>query len=87
MKRDSIIVRVKDLQALVQEVQKSGVQYVNFTISDSEKLNGEVFPAQLALLTCDPSSSVHFTPIYAPENEAELRAAMLARTYNDLNSI
>ena len=74
--RDSIIVSVSELRNLVQDIRRTGKQYVQLTISDGDEFDGETIPARLTLCTCDPSQCVQFDEIYAPENEAELRDAM-----------
>ncbi len=75
--RDSIIVSVSELRTLIQDVRRTGKQYVELTISDSEEFDGETYPAELTLCTCDSSERIQFEPISAPDNEAELRESML----------
>ncbi len=74
--RDSIIVSVSELRSLIQEVRRTGKQYVKVTISDAFEEDGETYPAELSLCTCDPDMCIEFEPIYSPDHEAELSAAM-----------
>ena len=74
--RDSIIVSISDLRTLVQDARRTGKTYVQVNIADSFEEDGEIYPAELSLCTCDPSECIDFEPIYAPENESELAAAM-----------
>ncbi len=74
--RDSIIVSVSQLRSIVQDVRRTGKEYVKVTISESFEDDGEIYPAELSLCTCDPAECIEFEPIYPPDNEAELSAAM-----------
>lgn len=74
--RDTIIVKVSELRAVIQDVRRTGSEYVELTISDSYNDNDEVVPASLSLCTCDSDECMEFDPIYAPENESELSADM-----------
>ncbi len=75
--RDSIIVSVSELRALIQDVRRTGKQYVRVTISDSFEEDDETYPAELSLSTCDSETCIDFEPICAPDNEAELSAIMI----------
>ena len=74
--RNSIIVSVSELRSLIQDVRRTGKTYVEVTISDSIEDDGETYPAELSLCTCDSEECIEFEPIYPPDNEAELSAAM-----------
>lgn len=74
--RNSIIVSVAELRSLIQDVRRTGKTYVEVTISDSFEDDGETYPAELSLCTCDSEECIEFEPIYPPDNEAELSAAM-----------
>lgn len=47
--RDSIIVSVSELRSLIQDVRRTGKNYVQVTISDSYEDDGEFYPAELSL--------------------------------------
>ena len=53
--RDSIIVSVSQLRSIVQDVRRTGKEYVKVTISESFEDDGEIYPAELSLCTCDPA--------------------------------
>ncbi len=74
--RNSIIVSVSELRSVIQDVRRTGKEYVELTISDSYEEDGEIYPASLDLCTCDPNECVEFDPIYPPENESALSEAM-----------
>lgn len=74
--RNSIIVSVSELRSLIQDVRRTGKTYVEVTISDSYEDDGKTYPAELSLCTCDSEKCIEFEPIHAPNNEAELSAAM-----------
>lgn len=83
--RDSIIVSVSELRSLIQDVRRTGKNYVQVTISDSYEDDGEFYPAELSLCTCDPVECVEFEPICAPENESELSDTMCEATHMSSN--
>lgn len=75
--RDSIIVSVSELRSLVQDVRRSGKEYVQLSILEplDDEDGGEPVPAELSLSAFDPNESdmcIDFDTIYAPENESEL---------------
>lgn len=83
--RNSIIVSVSELRSLIQDVRRTGKQYVEIAISDSFEEDGETYPAELSLCTCDSEECVEFDPIYAPDNESELAAAMAEAVHMSSN--
>lgn len=70
--RDSIIVSVSELRAAIQDVRRTGKEYVKLTISDSGIDDGEVYPASISLCACDSEMCIDFPDIDAPDNEAEI---------------
>lgn len=83
--RNSIIVNVSELRSLIQDVRRTGKQYVELTISDSFEEDGESYPAELSLCAYESEECIEFDPIYAPGNEAELSAAMTAAVHMSSN--
>lgn len=71
-----INVNVSELRSLIQDVRRTGKQYVEVTRSDSFEEDGETYPAELSLCTYDPDECIEFDPIQSPSNAAELSAAM-----------
>lgn len=75
--RDSIIVSVSELRSLVQDVRRSGKEYVQLSILDplDDEDDGDAVPAELSLSAFNPNESdtcIDFDTIYAPENESKL---------------
>ena len=75
--RDSIIVSVSELRALIKDVRRSGKEYVKLSILDplDDEDDDAVVPAELLLYAFnpnDPNILIDYGSIYAPENESEL---------------
>lgn len=75
--RDSIIVSVSELRSLVQDVRRSGKEYVRLSILEplDDEDGCEPVPAELSLSAFDPNDPdmcIDYENIYAPENESEL---------------
>lgn len=72
--RDSIIVSVSELRSLIQDVRRTGKQYVEVSILDplDDEDSGETIPAELSMSAFDSDACIDFEPISAPENESEL---------------
>lgn len=83
--RNSIIVNVSELRSLVQDVRRTGKNYVKVTIDDSWEEDGETYPASLSFCTCDPETCIEFDPIEAPTNESELDASMTLAVHMSSN--
>lgn len=75
--RDSIIVNVFELRSMLQDVRRTGKQYVEVTINDELEDDGTgSVPASISLCAFDSSECIDFPEIDAVENEAELLASM-----------
>lgn len=78
--RNSIIVNVSQLRSLIQDVRRSGSDFVKLEIVDEEQINGETYPPSLELCSCRRSETdlwIDYDPLDAFENEAELMDAEL----------
>lgn len=88
--RDSIIVKVSELRSLVQDVRRSGKEYVQLSILeplDDDDGSGAV-PAELSMSAFDPNENdmcVDYESIYAPENESELSEKVSLATHMSSN--
>lgn len=75
--RNSIIVDVSELRSTLQDIRRTGKQYVKLVIEDELEDDGSGFvPASLSLEAFDSSECIDFPEIYAPENESELLDSM-----------
>lgn len=88
--KDSIIVSVSELRSLVQDVRRSGKEYVQLSILEplDDEDGGEPFPAELSLSAFDPNSPdmcIDYESIYAPENESELSDKIAFATHMSSN--
>lgn len=88
--RDSIIVSVSELRSLVQDVRRSGKEYVRLSILEplDDEDGGEPVPAELVLSAFDPNNPgvcIDYDSIYAPENESELSDRISLATHMSSN--
>jgi len=83
--RNSIIVNVSELRALIQDVRRTGKEYVEVSISDSFEDDGEMYPSSLSLCACSTEECIEFEPIYPPENETALAEAMMNAVHMSSN--
>jgi hypothetical protein len=77
---NSIIVSVSDLRSRIQDIRRSGMDFVELSIQPSEIDDGEFIPASLdfsASKSIDTSMWVDFEPIDALENEQKLKEISL----------
>lgn len=56
MERDSIIVSVSELRSLIQDIRRSGSDYVKISISEEDVIDGEPYPAELNFSACKSSA-------------------------------
>lgn len=69
--RDSVVVKVTELRSMLQDIRRSGSDYVKVSICDSD----EEFPASLSFSACrasDTDTWIDFEDVDAVQNEAEL---------------
>lgn len=70
---DSIIVKVSDIRACIQEVRRDGMDYVEISISDPDKFDGEIIPACVNISGYKLGNAgmwVDYDPVEAiPDNE------------------
>lgn len=73
---DSIIVNVSELRSRLQDIRRSGMEYVELTICDSEEIQDDVLPPCIGFSGCkavDPDTWVDFDDVDAVDNEAEFK--------------
>lgn len=71
--KDSIIIDVSELRSMLQDIRRTGKQYVKVMINEGLEDDGSgSVPASLLLQAFDSSECIDFPEIYAPENESEL---------------
>lgn len=71
----SIIIKVSDLRSRIQDMRRSGMDYVELTILEESEYDGEILPASLELSGCknyDTDMWVDFEGLYEVENNKEL---------------
>jgi hypothetical protein len=87
--KDSIIVSVSELRSLVQDVRRSGKEYVELSISEpSIDEDGTTDPTMLFASAFNPNDTdmcIDFEPIYAPEDESELSRSILFSSHMSSN--
>ena len=70
---DSIIVKVSDIRACIQEARRDGMDYVKISISDPDEFDGEILPACIDIAGCKLRNTgmwVDYDPVEAiPDNE------------------
>lgn len=70
---DSIIVRVSDLRAKIQDLRRDGMDYVEVSILEPDEFDGETIPACIQLSGCkvrDTHLWTDYDPVEAlPKNE------------------
>jgi hypothetical protein len=49
---DTIIVRVSELRARIQDARRDGADYVQLTISDPDEFDGDIIPTSLSIRSC-----------------------------------
>ena len=85
---DSIVVRVSDLRAQIQNLRKVGMDYVEVSISEPDEFDGETIPACLYLSGCKLSDTHVWTdcyPVEAVSKNEELLDNSLSGIHQSLN--
>jgi hypothetical protein len=80
--KNSIIVDVSELRSLVQDVRRTGKQYVELSIVDPADDEEEPYPTELYARAFDSSECIEFECICAPDNEAELSDVVVNSALN-----
>jgi hypothetical protein len=70
--KNTIIVSVSELRSMVQDIRRTGKQYVELCITDPSDDEEEPYPTELYARAFDSSECIEFDCIYAPDNESEL---------------
>lgn len=84
----NVIVNVSELRSLIQDIRRSGMDYVEVSISDEEEFDGDIIPASLNLIgyrKSNPDVSVAFEPLDAVEDASEIAEKLLHSTQMSSN--
>lgn len=76
MSDSSIIVEVSKLRSVIQDIRRSGSDFVELTISPAFEEDGETYPKSLEFTAYKQSELdllVEFEPLEVIENEKELK--------------
>lgn len=71
----SIIIKLSDLRSRIQDMRRSGMDYVKLTILDESEYDNEMLPASLELSGCksyDTDTWIDFEALDEVENNKEL---------------
>lgn len=85
---NSIIVSVSELKSIVQDLRRSGSDYVELSISEAEMIDGEQYPSELSFSACKSSDTdtwIDFEPLKAVENNQELQNKSLEAMHMSSN--
>lgn len=72
---DSVVVRVSDLRAKIQDLRRDGMDYVEVSISEPDDFEGEIIPACVYLSGCKVSDThvwTDYEPVEALPKNKEL---------------
>lgn len=81
---ESVIVKVSELRSLIQDIRRSGSDYVEVSISEAD----DDLPASLDLSGCSASSPdmwIDFEPLDSVDNAQELLTKSLYGTHMSSN--
>lgn len=86
--KNSIIVNVSELRSMLQDIRRSGCEFVSLTIDESEKIGDTVLPSSISFSACkaySPDEWIDFEEVEAVPNEAELYEKSLTAIHMSSN--